>query len=288
MFKWLRRVLGRRHGRGAEERKAPYVEPLRWLDEEPEPAQPSPPPEPERTLLIPPAVVLPPPQIAQPMPPPWLRGLPKRVMAVDVETTGLHSADRIVSFAGVLLETAPLAEGRYAIEYTHLLFDPGKKSHPRAEAVHGYSDWILRHQDPFADHAGSIIGMMDSADLIIAHNAEFDMRFIDNELSASVGRTPRCPVHCTMVEYRTLGLGRASLTAAAQTIGLARIGRHHGALEDALLAMSIYLWMRKVPMPPLTIGSIPNPSPTNMKPVPPLPDGPLPRRKRRAKASPPQ
>src|SRR5205814_8146382 len=86
---------------------------------------------------------------------PWLprpeRTIPKCVAFFDVETTGASDKDRIVTFAGVkLLDTATLSTGSLQMAYIYLIFDPGRKSHPSAEAVHGYSRWALRHQESIA------------------------------------------------------------------------------------------------------------------------------------------
>src|SRR5215204_5864613 len=53
----------------------------------------------------------------------WLRRLPARVAFVDVETTGLHSGDRVVSLAAISLETQPLADGEFRLQFLHLIFD---------------------------------------------------------------------------------------------------------------------------------------------------------------------
>ena len=68
---------------------------------------------------------------------PWLprpeRTIPKCVAFFDVETTGLSDKDRIVTFAGVkLLDTETLSTGSLPIACIYLIFDPGRKSHPRA------------------------------------------------------------------------------------------------------------------------------------------------------------
>ena len=133
------------------------------------------------------------------VPPPRLQPtLPSKVVFVDVETTGLTNSDRIVSFAAILLETQSLSTGKFVVSVIHVVCDPGKKSHPRAEAVHGFSDWVLRHQDPFSEYAGEIQSLLDEADLIVAHNANFDMNFINRELVAVGRRPPAKPIYCTM------------------------------------------------------------------------------------------
>jgi len=167
---------------------------------------------------------------------------------LDVETTGLHSDDRVVSFAGILLKTEDLKQGELDLNFIHLIFDPGRKSHPKAEEVHGYSDWLLRHQDPFGEHVSMVENLIAQADLLVAHNAEFDLRFINAELAA-LGRPPvKKPVYCTMEGHRRLDMpGSASLSAIATRLGLARSGQVHSALEDAWLAMMAYLAQHECP-----------------------------------------
>ena len=206
--------------------------------------------------------------------------LPSKVVFVDVETTGLADNDRIVSFAAILLETQSLRAGKFTVSVIHVVCDPGKKSHPRAESVHGFSDWVLRHQDPFSKYAGEIELLLDEADLIVAHYANFDMNFINRELVAVGRRPPAKPIYCTMEGHRNLNRGgSASLTALASQIGLSRRGTNHGALEDAWLAMMIYLDQHECPFK-FPLESLPSDI-LNLKACPPQPDGPLPRRKRK-------
>lgn len=210
---------------------------------------------------------------------------PKCVTFFDVETTGLNTTDRIITLAAIKLLNPATCASRLEAEFMHLIFDPGRKSHPEAEAVHGYSDWVLRHQDTFDVHAETIQKFFNSSDLLVAHNVEFDLAFYNREM----GRTGRSPFAsatcCTMIAYRQRGFpGSASLDAVCHRMGIARANRQHGALEDAWLALRAYLWLKKVPfsakLPPEFERG-----PSNLKPAPPLPEGPLPRRRRRKRSS---
>jgi DNA polymerase-3 subunit epsilon len=218
-----------------------------------------------------------PPPLPLPDPAPdWLGWLPPRLVAVDVETTGLAETDRVVSFGAVVLATASLATGRPEIACHHLIFDPGRASHPRAEAVHGYDDWLLRHQDPAGPHVGAVADILAGADLIVAHNAAFDLGFLAREF-ATAGLPPvSAKVYCTMEAYRRRGeKGRAALDAVCRRIGLARVGTRHGALEDAWLALRAYLWLQACPV---AVARPDLAAPSNLRPVPPRPDGILPPR----------
>lgn len=207
--------------------------------------------------------------------------LPPEVVFVDVETTGLGASDRVVTLAAIHLDTAHLSAGELVLDYLHFAFDPRRDCDPGAAAVHGYSDWDLRHQDLFAAHAATIHAFLHRASLIVAHNAAFDLRFIGQEFQKS-GLPPLAQPHfCTMRAYRDRGHpGSSSLDAVCRRIGAARTGARHGALEDAWLALRVYLWLhgRK--------GALAMPDALRARPVnwidpPPQPEGPLPRRTRK-------
>ena len=121
-----------------------------------------------------------------------LKGPPASILFVDVETTGLHSADRIVSLGAIRLSTFEMLTGVLQFDQIHLIFDPGRKSHPKAEEVHGYDDWILRHQQPFSDYAAPLFDFISSAGLVVAHNAEFDKSFLAREFEAAGLQIPLC------------------------------------------------------------------------------------------------
>jgi DNA polymerase III epsilon subunit-like protein len=205
--------------------------------------------------------------------------LPEKILFVDVETTGLASSDRIVSLGFISLLSGPLETGILEMTYGHMIFDPGRESHPKAEEVHGYSDWTLRHQDPFETKAMEIRPLFLDAGLVVAHNAVFDGRFIEAEFRLAGCPLPSKTYFCTMESYRERVGGRAGLDAALAVMGLARTGKKHGALEDAWMAMMVFLWLHKLPMP--AIEHMPRDLPTNWKEVPSKPRGSIPKRSNR-------
>ena len=72
-------------------------------------------------------------------------------------------------------------------------------------------------------------------------------------------------VYCTMKGYRALELGgSASLSAVCRHIKLARAGDLHDAIEDAWLAMQIYLWLHGCPLQRRLRGSLPR-TPSNLR-----------------------
>ena len=197
----------------------------------------------------------------------WLDRIPASVAFCDVETTGLSKDDRIVSFGGIGMISDEFARSRLQLVYTYLIFDPGKRSNRGAQQVHGFSDWILAVQDPFEIHAAQVWRFLTSYELLVAHNAAFDFRFINREMTSAGLSTLTRPIYCTMKGYRALGLGgSASLNAVCGRIKLARSGQLHAAIEDAWLAMQIYLWLHDGPFQRRLPGSLPR-TPSNFRHV---------------------
>jgi DNA polymerase-3 subunit epsilon len=195
----------------------------------------------------------------------WLDHLPASVAFCDIETTGLGNHDRIVSFGGIGMISRGLAKGRPDLEYLYLVFDPGRTNRRDAEQIHGFSNSVLRLQDQFAVHAAEIWRFLASYELFVAHNAAFDIRFINREMRLSGLPALNRPVYCTMKGYRALALGgSAALSAVCRHIKLARSGNLHDAIEDAWLAMQIYLWLHGCPLQRRLRDSLPR-TPSNLR-----------------------
>jgi DNA polymerase-3 subunit epsilon len=195
----------------------------------------------------------------------WLDHPPASVAFCDVETTGLGNQDRIVSFGGIGMTSHNLAKGQPDLEYVYLVFNPGKQNGGVAEQIHGFSDSVLRLQDPFTVHAADVRCFLTSYEILVAHNAAFDLRFINREMKLSGLPALTKPVYCTMKGYRALELGdSAALSAVCRRIKLARAGVLHDAMEDAWLAMQIYLWLQGGPLQGRLRGSLPR-TPSNLR-----------------------
>lgn len=167
--------------------------------------------------------------------------LPRSIVFLDVETTGLTHDDRIVSLGALRVDTATLGQREPSINALHYIFNPGCPSHPAARRVHGYADDLLAWQEPFAAHADKVHSLLEGADLFVAHNASFDFGFVERDLRLAGRRLPNRSIFCTMQHHRLTGSGSASLNAVAARYGLTRTSEHHGAAEDAWLAMLIFL-----------------------------------------------
>src|ERR1700730_18455845 len=102
-----------------------------------------------------------------------------REIVLDTETTGLDPTNghRIVEIGCVeLLNAIPTGET------FHAFIDPGRDMPAEAFRVHGVSAQYPAGKAVFANIAADFLKFAGGAK-IVAHNAEFDMRFLNAELA---------------------------------------------------------------------------------------------------------
>jgi DNA polymerase-3 subunit epsilon len=163
-----------------------------------------------------------------------------REIIFDTETTGLDAReDRIIEIGGVELRDH-FPTGRTI----HLFINPdGRKVHPDALAIHGITDESLLDKPNFAALADEIIAFFGDA-LWIAHNATFDMGFINAEF-ARLGLPPipsAKVVDTLQIARRKHPMGPNSLDALCKRYGIDNSHRlKHGALLDSELLAEVYI-----------------------------------------------
>ncbi len=164
-----------------------------------------------------------------------------RVTLLDTETTGLHPRvdDRVVSVAAteaVLSGDTVLFGGLQVVA----VVNPGRPSSPKALEVHGLDEAGLSAMPPFAE-VSRFVGAVLQGKVLIAHNAPFDVDFLDAEFERTPFPGPSetaLAVVDTRVISKMLWPGEpGSLDALANRLGVDRGGRdaRHDALSDAVL-----------------------------------------------------
>ncbi|AFK55238.1 DNA polymerase III subunit epsilon [Tistrella mobilis] len=163
-----------------------------------------------------------------------------REIAFDTETTGFDPAtgDRLVEIGCVEI----LDQARTGAEF-HVYINPERDVPEAAVAVHGLTAERLKTEPVFAEVADRFLDFVGDAPLV-AHNAAFDMRFINAELTR-LGRQPipmsRSIDTVQMARIRFPG-APASLDALCRRFGVDNSNRLlHGALLDAQLLAEVYL-----------------------------------------------
>ncbi|MES5100999.1 DNA polymerase III subunit epsilon [Agrobacterium sp. BA1120] len=165
-----------------------------------------------------------------------------REIIFDTETTGLESKfDRIIEIGGIELFNH-FPTGRTI----HIYINPAdRKVHPDALAVHGITDEFLLDKPKFEEVVQEIRDFFEGARWV-AHNATFDMGFINAEFGR-LGIEPVSPEMVTdtlSMARRKHPMGPNSLDALCRRYGIDNSHRtKHGALLDSELLAEVYIEM---------------------------------------------
>jgi DNA polymerase-3 subunit epsilon len=164
----------------------------------------------------------------------------KREIILDTETTGLSPAEghRIVEIGAIeLINHLPTSNT------FHVYLDPERDMPKEAEAVHGLSTSFLRGKPKFKDVLQQFLDFI-AEDVLIIHNASFDMAFLNSELAycdvTAIG--PDRVMDTLMMARKAHPMGPNSLDALCRRYGVDNSKRtKHGALLDAELLAEVYL-----------------------------------------------
>lgn len=166
-----------------------------------------------------------------------------RKIVLDTETTGLDpkKGHRIIEIAAIALEGRKVSKRHF-----HHYLDPEREVDEDAARVHGFTWDMLKGRAKFADIATSFLEFVDGAELM-AHNAPFDMSFINNELRL-LGLPPlENPVVDTLKMAREMHPGKKNgLDALCSRYEIDNTHRTlHGALLDTELLAEVYFAMTR-------------------------------------------
>lgn len=164
-----------------------------------------------------------------------------REIVFDTETTGFNpeGGDRLVEIGAIeLINHMPTGN------HFHCYINPERDMPQGAFEVHGLSSEFLKSYPKFHEVADDFLEFIGEDSKLVAHNAAFDMNFINFELEKS-GREKLGwdRVVDTLEMARTLFPGaRASLDALCKRFEIDASDRtKHGALIDSELLAKVYL-----------------------------------------------
>jgi len=163
-----------------------------------------------------------------------------REIVLDTETTGLDpkKGDRLVELGCIeLLNRIPTGQ-----EF-HCFINPERAVPAEAEAVHGLSTAFLLDKPLFADIASPLTKFLGD-DVLVIHNATFDVSFLNMELARlklpAIAMTR--VVDTLQLARRKHPAGPNSLDALCKRYGIDNSKRiKHGALMDSLLLAEVYI-----------------------------------------------
>ncbi|QBF84709.1 DNA polymerase III subunit epsilon [Shewanella maritima] len=173
-----------------------------------------------------------------------------RQIILDTETTGMNQAGgpvyighRIIEIGCVEVINRKLTGRTY-----HQYINPGMLIDEEAIEVHGITNERVASEPRFHEIAKDFIDFIDGAE-IVAHNAPFDISFMDHEFSMLQPTGPVTANICQILDSlevaKHLHPGQKNnLDALCKRYGIDNSRRtYHGALLDAEILADVYLIM---------------------------------------------
>jgi DNA polymerase-3 subunit epsilon len=163
-----------------------------------------------------------------------------REIIFDTETTGIdpEAGHRLVEIGCV-----EMLNGVVTGQTFHAYLDPCRDVPPEVVAIHGLTTEFLRGKPVFEAIVDDFLTFI-ADDRLVAHNADFDVRFLNAELKRC-----KCPALAPARVLDTLVLARRkhpgasnSLDALCQRYGIDNSRRtRHGALLDSEILAEVYI-----------------------------------------------
>jgi DNA polymerase III epsilon subunit family exonuclease len=160
-------------------------------------------------------------------------------VVVDVETTGAKTPPCRITEIGAYR----VSHGRIVAEFQTLV-NPETPIPPFIVQLTGITDEMVKDAPGFADVAHAWLDFADEA-VLVAHNAQFDVRFLNHELARIFPGRRMANTHlCTVKLSRRIfpGLLNYRLHTVAEYFAIPIYNRHRAA-GDALATAEIFLRM---------------------------------------------
>lgn len=164
-----------------------------------------------------------------------------REIVFDTETTGLDpfQGDRVVEIGAVELVNHVPTGRKY-----HQYINPERAMSAEVIAVHGLTDAFLADKPTFKEIANDFLAFIGDDSKLVAHNASFDMKFINAELSwigyeaLSYDRV----IDTLLIARQKFPGARVNLNELCKRFNIDNSARTvHGALLDSELLADVYL-----------------------------------------------
>ena len=162
----------------------------------------------------------------------------ERKLILDTETTGLSfEVDKIIEIGIVELKENVLTQN-----YFHEYINPEKDISISAQKVHGISNEFLIDKPVFSKIAQKFLDFIKD-DIIIIHNAEFDINFINKELQdCGLSRINNVIIDTIKLAKKEFPGQTVNLDSLCRKLNVNNTRQnYHGALLDATLLSKVYL-----------------------------------------------
>lgn len=164
-----------------------------------------------------------------------------RELVFDTETTGFEPGEghRLVEIGCIeLMNKVPTGRSY------HQYINPERDMPSEAAAVHGLTEDFLKDKPVFSQIYSEFVEFVGADGILVAHNAAFDMKFINAELKTvgHEGYSNKRVVDTLQIARNKFPGSPASLDALCRRFGIDLSERDfHGALLDAQLLAEVYL-----------------------------------------------
>ena len=162
----------------------------------------------------------------------------KRKLILDTETTGLSfENDKIIEIGIVELIDNVLTQN-----YFHEYINPEINISLSAQKVHGISNEFLIEKPKFNNIAKKFLDFIKD-DIIIIHNAEFDVNFINKELqNCGLGNIKNSVIDTIKIAKKEFPGQTVNLDSLCKKLDVNNTRQNfHGALLDATLLSKVFL-----------------------------------------------
>jgi DNA polymerase-3 subunit epsilon len=164
-----------------------------------------------------------------------------REIIFDTETTGMdpHDGHRLVEIGCIELENH-IPTGRTYHQY----INPERDVPAEVVAVHGLTNERLKDEPTFGEIVGDFMDFIGTDAKMVAHNADFDMKFINAEFKmfGFPAVDPKRVIDTLVIARKKFPGSPASLDALCRRFQIDNSNRTlHGALLDSELLAEVYL-----------------------------------------------
>lgn len=163
------------------------------------------------------------------------------VVVLDFETTGLSPGmgDRAIEIGAVLIE-----KGEIRDRFQELM-NPGFRISSFIESYTGITNAMLKKARPCHEVMNRFADFIQGHNLV-AHNASFDKRFLDDELNR-IGRTYSGQFACSMLVSRRIyqDAPNHKLESLIRFRRIETDGKFHRALADSEMTAKLWLMILK-------------------------------------------
>ena len=157
----------------------------------------------------------------------------EKILILDTETTGLdENKDEVIEIGCILFDVS----FKCVLSQVSFLFPVDNNN---AEHVNGISSHVTNISQPWEDGLNFFLKLVDSADFIVAHNAEFDKKWFGNGRLPKLNKKWICSLEDINWSFQKSLKNRPSVTDLALSFSIP-VWNLHRALSDCFYISEVF------------------------------------------------